>query len=225
VSRVGCKNCENHCALYDLIQDGPELRSLVKSIRYKKGDLIYQGGTSVSGCYIICMGKVKLVKRTLSGKKQLLKFFGPGEIIGKADLFSRRSYSGYARALEESQLGFIDKMILLRLIGENPLVILQIVKELSKEINVLRERLIATCYSSVRDRLIHILLSLEMRHSYDEESGSLMVDLTQNELAELAGVARETVSRQLGQLKNKGFISFEDHRIVIRDVEGLRTLL
>jgi CRP-like cAMP-binding protein len=225
VSRVGCKACENPCALYDLIQDGLELRNLIKPIEYKKEDLVYQEGTPTSGCYIICKGKVKLVKRALSGKKQLLKFFGPGEIIGKVDLFNRESYSVYARTLEESRLAFINKESFLNLIRDHPLTVLEITKDLSKEINALRERLITTSYGSVRERLIYILLSFEERHSYDKESGSLIVDLTQSELAEFAGVARETVSRQLGELKAKGLISFEDHRIVIPDVKELRALL
>jgi len=225
VSRVECKTCENPCALYDLIQDGHELRNLIKPIKYKKEDLVYQEGTPISGCHIICKGKVKLVKRALSGKRQLLKFFGPGEIIGKADLFNRESYSVYARTLEESLLAFIDKGSFLNSIREHPLTFLEIVKELSEEITALRERLIATSYGSVRERLVYILLSLEERHGYDKESGSLIVDLTQSELAQLAGVARETVSRQLGKLKNKGLISFEDRRIVILDLKRLQALL
>lgn len=225
MGEVRCGSCENPCIFYDLIKDRPELKDLITQVRYEKGDLLFQEGTPIFGCYVICKGKAKLVKRALSGKKQLFKLCGPGEILGKADLFSKDTHSSYARTLEESWIGLIEKGNFLKLVGEHLPTVLKIAKELSEEINVLRERLMETAYGSVRERIIHLLLSLEERHSRDKENALPTVDLTQTELAEMAGVARETVSRYLCKLKEEGLISFEGHRIVILDEKRLGDLI
>jgi len=195
-------------------------------IHYARGETIFQQGSRVSGCYILCHGKVKLVQRTLKGKQQLFKILTPGDMLGEIDLLSgQREHLGYAKTLAETHVGFIEKDNLLQWLRAYPSLSSQLFLRLTREIDAIQERLLETSYGSVRDRLIRLILTLEKRQSRDEENGRLVVDLSREELAEMVGVARETVSRHLSQLKRQGLISYEKGKVIIRDEEGLRKLV
>jgi CRP/FNR family transcriptional regulator len=225
---MGCKGCYNiDCCIFSGL-DEEELSQVAPMIRltpHARGEVIFHQGAPIFGYYILCQGKVKLARRTASGKRQVFQFYSPGDLIGGSVLQDAETHDVYAKALEDSLVGFIKKADFADLLRKYPQVSLEIIRRLSCELEILRKRLTDIAYRGVRERLIDLLLELGEEYGIKREDG-LLVDLalTEQELAGMIGSSRQTVSQHLCKLAKRGLLSLEGHRITIIDKEGLDDL-
>lgn len=220
--------CCGECSwiFFGLPQEAIEkVRRMSRKLRYAKGEVIFQEGEPAFGLYIICTGKVKLAKHSIGGKKQILKLLGPGEILGEKTLFDREVYTAYAETLEETTLHFIERAPFMEFLREYPDVALKLIEKLARELKAFQDKLMEASYESSLKRLSRLLLIISKQYGFQTEKGwDMGVELTRQELAELAGIATETAIRLLSRLKGRGFIALEGHRIYILDWEGLGKL-
>ena len=86
-----------------------KLQESVRSISYGRGEIIFQEGAPAFGFYLIFEGMVKLVKRSMRAKSQILKIAGPGEILGETTLFDKGSHNAYAKTIDSVVVGFIER--------------------------------------------------------------------------------------------------------------------
>ncbi|MFQ5795056.1 MAG: Crp/Fnr family transcriptional regulator [Candidatus Bipolaricaulia bacterium] len=182
----------------DLDQEAlAELDSMVRLIDYEKGEVIFHEGELSFGIYFICHGKVKLAKRSVRGKRQVLKLLGAGELLGEKTLFDRETYTAYAKTLEPSKLAFIERREFLAFLNRHPEVLLKVIEK----------------------------LFISKTYGVEEENGLYIgVELSRAELAEMAGLSTETAIRTLGKLKNRSFVELDGHKIYIIDKSGLGKL-
>lgn len=167
-----CDECDHACILCQLINDKPDLQEQIHLIHYDSGETIFQEGSLVSGCYIVCRGKVKLLKRTRTGKRQVLKLLTTGDMLGEIDMFrGQHEHQTSAKALTETHVGFIERRSFLHLLEENPSLTLQMFQRFTQKLDAMQQQLVEVAYGRVRDRVIRLLLSLEERHSRDEKNG------------------------------------------------------
>jgi CRP-like cAMP-binding protein len=113
--------CRGECSwiFSDLDEKGlKELRAMARPVSYDKGELIFQEGEPAFGFYVICTGKVKLAKHSPTGKKQILKLLGPGEILGEKTMFDREVYTAYAQTLEPTRMNFYQREPFIAFLGE-----------------------------------------------------------------------------------------------------------
>ncbi|MGQ9601249.1 MAG: Crp/Fnr family transcriptional regulator [Candidatus Bipolaricaulia bacterium] len=202
-----------------------ELKPRVWPLVYEEGRLIFEEGEPAFGVYLIESGKVKLAKRALGGRRQILKLIGPGEILGEEALFHEPVYSAQARALERTVAGFVTLEELLHFLEDHPQVALKLLRSLSHEIREFHNRLLEISYESSLERIARLLLALADRWGEQEDGGLYIgVKLSRSELAELAGVASETASRLLARLRERGILALDGPRIIIRDRGRLAAL-
>src|SRR3972149_8596120 len=90
-------------------RDLAEFEKNIKQIRYGAGEIIYQEGAPTFGFYLLFEGQVKEVKRSLGGKKQILKLLGPGELLGETTLFDKGVHISYTKTLSRSVVGFVER--------------------------------------------------------------------------------------------------------------------
>lgn len=191
-----------------------EFEGLIKRIKYGRGEIIFQEGAPAFGFYLIFSGRVKLVKRTLGGKKQILKLLGPGEMIGETTLFDKGVHIAYAKTLEDSEVGFIERGDFFDFLTKNTPVVFRIFERFSTELKAFQCKLTERSYNGSKERLARLILKVG-------ESG---VELSRTELAEIAGVSSKTAIRTLGELEERGFISVKERKITILDEESLQAL-
>lgn len=202
-----------------------KIRKMSRSLQYPKGEVIFQEGEPAFGLYIICKGKVKLAKHSLRGKKQILKLLGPGEVLGEKTLFDREVYTAYAETLEETTLHFIEREPFMAFLREHPEVTLRFVEKLARELKAFQDKLMEASYEGSLERLSRLLLLMGKQYGVQTEQGlDIGLELSRQELAELAGVATETAIRMLSRLKDRGLIALEGSKIYIVDREGLSKL-
>lgn len=202
-----------------------ELAPLVRPLEYEEGQIIFEEGEPVFGVYLINRGKVKLAKRSLGGRRQILKLVGPGEILGEEALFHEQLYSAHARTLEQTSTLFVTVKELHRFLEAHPRVALKLIAQLAREIKGFQSKLLETSYESSLGRVANLLLSIGDKWGEEEDGGLYIgVKLSRTELAELAGIASETASRLLARLRERGILSLDGPRIIIRDRGRLAAL-
>lgn len=201
------------------------LKRLMRPLKFNKGDLIFQEGEPGFGLYIICRGKVKLSKHAPNGKEQILKILGPGEILGEGTLFDREEYSASAKALEDAQAQFIERRDFLDFLEKHHGVALKLIEKLARELRGFESKLIEMAYAGAHERLARLLLAIANKYGIEEAEGRYIgLELSRLELAELASLSLETTIRALGEFRDRGFVVFRGHQIIITDEASLGQL-
>jgi len=186
-------------------KDLEKLRESARKIKYGQGEIIFQEGAPAFGFYLIFEGMVKLVKRSMRAKSQILKIVGPGEILGETTLFDKGSHNAYAKTLEPVVVGFIERGDFFYFLERHPKTIFRLYERLSEELKAFQNKLAERSYSSSKERLARLILYL----------GKSGVELSRAELAEMAGVSSKTAIRTLSELESRGIIAIESRKIKI----------
>jgi CRP-like cAMP-binding protein len=186
-------------------KDLEKLRESTRKIKYGQGEIIFQEGAPAFGFYLIFEGMVKLVKRSMRAKSQILKIVGPGEILGETTLFDKGSHNAYAKTLEPVVVGFIERGDFFYFLERHPKTIFRLYERLSEELKAFQNKLAERSYSSSKERLARLILYL----------GKSGVELSRAELAEMAGVSSKTAIRTLSELESRGIIAIESRKIKI----------
>ncbi|MFQ5793589.1 MAG: Crp/Fnr family transcriptional regulator [Candidatus Bipolaricaulia bacterium] len=195
-----------------------------KTITYAQDELIFPEGSPAVGLYIICSGRVKLVKRSVKGKRRILKLLDSGEVLGEESLFGDMYHQADARALEPTTVKFVRRGDFLNLIHRHPDVGFKLVEKLCRELKGYEAKLTETTYGSSKERVIGVLVRLARAYGIQEADGlEVEIELTRRELAEMAGVSPETAIRILSQLYRRGLLKHNDG-IKIPDFERLERL-
>ena len=108
-----------------------KLRETVRMINYGRGEIIFQEGAPAFGFYLVFDGMVKLVKRSMRAKSQILKIVGPGEVIGETTLFDKGSHNAYAKTLDPVVVGFIERGDFFYFLERHPKTIFRLYEKLS----------------------------------------------------------------------------------------------
>ncbi len=192
-----------------------KLRESVRTIHYGRGEIIFQEGAPAFGFYLVFDGMVKLVKRSMRAKSQILKIVGPGEIIGETTLFDKGSHNAYAKTLDPVTVGFIERGDFFYFLERHPKTIFRLYERLSEELKAFQNKLAERSYSSSKERLARLILHL----------GRSGVELSRAELAEMAGVSSKTAIRTLSELESRGIIAIESRKIRILREEYLQKIV
>jgi CRP/FNR family transcriptional regulator len=192
-----------------------KLRESARKIKYGRGEIIFQEGAPAFGFYLVFEGMVKLVKRSMRAKSQILKIVGPGEILGETTLFDKGSHNAYAKTLEPVIVGFIERGDFFYFLERHPKTIFRLFEKLSEELKAFQNKLAERSYSSSKERLARLILHL----------GTSGVELSRAELAEMAGVSSKTAIRTLSELESRGIIAIESRKIKILREEYLQKIM
>ncbi len=199
-----------------------ELNSISKFILEKaveKGEIILLEGEPAETLYFVVSGAVKVFKTSSEGKEQTLNIVRPGESFDDASIFDGGPHPASAQAMGPVVLYGISKGNLEVILRENPQVALNIIEVLADQVRRLMSLVEDLSFRHVIGRVAKILLE----HAGDG-TGS-RPRLTQQEMASMAGTAREVVGRSLKSLEERGAIRFERHRIVITNKDALKELV
>ncbi|MCI2429951.1 Crp/Fnr family transcriptional regulator [Candidatus Acetothermia bacterium] len=197
-------------------EDFTALHAQMLTVHYSKGDLIFQEGSLASGIYIVCQGLVKYGKYSEDrNKRRIFNILSSPQTLGEEALFEERPCIGFAAALTDCQVAFIERRALFQFIVEHPTVLLGLCRKFAQELMVFQCKLVEASYEPLERNFARLLLNLASRYGRTERTGAriLELELSRTDLAELAGVSMETAIRILTRLKERGVIDF-DHRVI-----------
>jgi CRP/FNR family cyclic AMP-dependent transcriptional regulator len=199
-------------------------RSLLRT--YAAGHLLFSTGEPCRGLYVVESGRVRIYRTSPAGREQVLHVEGPGRAVAELPLFDGGAYPASAVTEVESRLAFVPRAEFEALYRANPDVADAVIRELGKRLRHLVHVTETLAFRDVAARLASFLAQYAEQHGERTPDGvEIVLDRTREELSQELGTARESVSRALKQLAEKGVIEpLARKRMRIPDVAKLRTL-
>lgn len=202
--------------------DSAKLDSIRKLIFEKKAEreeMILLESEQAAALYFVASGVVKVIKTSTEGKEQILKIVRPGESFNDVPIFDDGPNPTSAQAMGPVVLYGIKKTDLATIIRDYPQVSLNTIHVLAGQVRHLLSLVEDLSFRNVIGRVARILLE------HAEDSTSHRPRLTQQEMAAMAGTAREVVGRSLKALEEEGAIKLDRHRIAITNRNALREIM
>ncbi len=219
-------SCE-HCIIKDANELGylvfEELEEFTRSkvtLNIKKGENIVSEGHVMNGVYCLKSGKCKLTKLNSNGKNQIIKFLNQGKIIGHRSVLSDEPSGLTITALEDMEVCFIPKSKIMEAIDSNPKFSIQLMKNISHQLNEANTAISNMAQKSVKERLANMLIQLHDTFGEDEE-GNINIKLTREEISNTIGTATESAIRLLSKMKEDGVLEIKGRRIKILNKQML----
>ena len=191
----------------------------------RRREVVYLPGDPGKSLFFVNGGRVKVSKVTRDGKELTLAYRGPGEIFGETCLVDGGPRSEMAEAVENALLTEIDRADFERLLATTASLGAQMTKLMVTRRRELENKVEALVFRDVTSKLAELLVKLAGEYGVDDARGTMVaLKITHQELANLIGSTRETVSLTLSQFKRKRFITTEGRKVIIADHEALKAL-
>lgn len=199
-------------------------RSVVRT--HPAGHVLFSTGEECRGLFVVESGRVRIYRTSPTGREQVLHTEGPGRPIAELPLFDGGAYPASAVTEIESRLLFLPRAEFEALYRDNPDIAATVIRGLGKRLRHLVHVTETLAFRDVAARLASYLAEFAAQHGISTDAGTeIVLDRTREELSFELGTARESVSRALKQLTQKGVIeSLGRKRLLIPDVARLRTL-
>jgi CRP-like cAMP-binding protein len=194
------------------------VKVLISERQAERGEFILLEGDPADALYFVISGVVKVFKTSAEGKEQILQLIRPGESFNDVPIFDGGPNPASAQAMGPVVLYSIKNSDMRGILRNHPQVALNVVGILSQKLRNLVSLVEDLSFKHVTARLAKILLE------YAGDGSAPRQRLTQQEMAGIAGTAREIIGRSLKELEGEGVIRLDHHRIVITDKEALRRM-
>lgn len=193
----------------DTLLEGKEER------RYQKNDVIYEAGHYPRWIFYVESGSVKRFKLNDLGKELIVDFVTQGDIFGVDPTFNHEKYHNYTTAVTDCRLRLISIEDYHKALFTNPDLTQYAIRQFASRTRYYEEQLLNFAYSSVRKKVANALIELS------SQKGSDVIRLNRSNLANYAGIAKETLIRTLSDFKNEKRIEIMDDSLKIIDAISL----
>lgn len=191
------------------------MATILKCRTFRRGDVLFNEGEPGEGIWILNRGAVRLIKSDSEGRERLLKIVRPGEVFAEIVLFDGGDYPATAIAADPGCATVIYNRDAEELMRQHPELAWHFLRAFSRRLRDAYDRMRIISGGDVASKLSGLLLQLS------REQGKLVISISQQDLADMLGTARETVSRSLSVLAEQGLIIVRRNRIEILDAQEL----
>jgi len=177
-----------------------ELLAGQRTIALKHGETLFERGDAGDGCYWLRRGVLAVCVGSAEGEQRILAILGPGAIVGEIAMIDGLPRSATIRAVRDCELSFVSRAAFTELLERHPELHGDIVNTLAARLRQSDEDMVASSFLTVKARVARALLEFARHLGEEVAPGRIRIRhrITQSDLAAMAGVARESVSRTLG---------------------------
>ena len=203
--------------LFDLPdKDKDEMASMMKERNIKRKGFVYNEGDRADTLYILKEGRIKITHLTEDGRELTIDIIEPGDIFGELTLAGEEERETSAEALADSFICTISRKNFEAFLSMRPNLSLTITKWMGLRLRRIENRFENLIFQDVRTRLTTLLKDLAEKYGEDVEGGrKIAIKLSHQELANLIGATRETVTLELNNMKRRGDIVMEGREFVL----------
>ena len=188
--------------------------------KFQSGSMICLSGEHVNSLMVVISGIVKGEMADYAGRVIKIEDIAAPDTLAPAFLFgSRNRFPVNVIAVSSAELLLISKTDFLKLLMINDTILVNFLDMISNRSQFLSEKIKFLNFKTIKGKLAHFILQ-----KAGNDLSSVILEMTQNELADLFGVARPSVARVLRELEEGGFIEAKGKNIKIIDKEGLADL-
>lgn len=201
-----------------------ELREGRNVNTYKKKQLIYAKGNHPGYLYYIIKGKVKTSRHNDDAKEIITRIYNEGDFLGYKSLLEGGVYQDEAEAITPAELAMIPRSDFESLLYSNMEVMKKFLRLLTENISENEQHLLGLAYNSLRKKVAEALLYLYRKYNPSKTPG-FSLDIGRDNIAAIAGVAKESLIRTLGDFRDERLISIEEGCIVLTDQKKLEGMV
>jgi CRP/FNR family transcriptional regulator, cyclic AMP receptor protein len=203
-----------------------ELEKVKYASAYPQGAVLFVEGQAPRGVYIVCSGRVKLSTTSREGKTLILRMAQAGEVLGLHATVSGKPYELTGETLQPCQLDFVRRDDFLRFLQHHGDAYLNAAQHLSQNCQNAYEMIRSLGLShSVGEKLARLLLEWASDGETTKEGVRIKISLTHEEIAQLIGTSRETVTRVLSEFREKKYAHLRGSTLMIMNRAGLEKLV
>jgi len=190
------------------------------------GAVLFVEGQAPRGMYVVCRGRVKLSTTSRDGKTLILRIAEPGEVLGLHATVSGKPYELTAEALQASQLNFVKRDDFLHFLEQHGDACLRAAQHLSQNCQSAYEMIRSLGLShSVTEKMARLLLEWSEQGENTKDGVRIKIALTHEEIAQLVGTSRETVTRVLSDFRKQQIAQLRGSTLLIRNQPALEKLV
>jgi CRP/FNR family transcriptional regulator len=201
------------------------LETITAAASYPKGATLFVEGQKPRGVFILCNGRVKLSTSSADGKTLILRVPEKGEILGLAATVSGQPYQASAEVLEPAQANFIARNDFLEFLKTHGEAALRVAQQLSENYHMAigEMRTIGLSHSAAEKFARFLVEQITESDKADGEVRATLT-LTHEEIAQMIGSSRETVTRLFSDFKKRELLQVKGSTLLIHDISTLRKL-
>jgi CRP/FNR family transcriptional regulator len=194
---------------------------------YPQGAILFAEGQPPRGIHMLCRGSAKLSISSGDGKTLIAHIAQPGEVLGLSSVLTANPYKSTAETLEPSQVDFIRRDDFLRLIGQHHDACSNAVRQLSEEREADTEHIRALGLAhSAAEKLANLILSWCNAKGKEGPDGiRVQLLMTHEDISQLIGTSRETVTRLLKEFRDKKIMSIRGSAMTVHNRAALEALV
>jgi CRP-like cAMP-binding protein len=190
---------------------------------YKKNDVVLMEEEAGTALFVIVKGKVKVARSSNDGREVILTILSESDFFGEMAILDGLTRSATVTAIEDSELFLIQRNDFLNLIREFPEISISLLQELTKRLRSADAKIKALSLKDAEGKVATVILQLaddvgKIKHGKVEIEKLPL----QQDLANMAGTSRETISRTLHSFAKKGLIELDGSKLSILDYEKFK---
>jgi len=208
------------------LQAAHRLNEIKSTAVYPKGAMLFIEGQQPRGVFILCNGRVKLSTTSREGKTIITKLSDPGDVLGLNAVISNIPYEVTAEMMEPGQANFVPREPLMQMLKDHSDVAIRTAQQLSRNYYTAYEEIrtlgLAT---SPSEKFAKLLLTWSSKTAQSDGSGQVKLTLTHEEIGEIIGTTRETVSRLFSEFRRKQLVQLKGATLLIRSLPALEKII
>jgi CRP-like cAMP-binding protein len=182
--------------------------------RIPKGHTIVEEGLPGDYMYVIRDGQVKVTKLSGDGREKILELLGPGDFFGEMSLLDNAVRSASVKSLTETRILALSRSDFLKELRHNPDLAMAVIQELTHRVRQMDEQASSLSFQRVKERARGLLVRLA-RNDCSRHGRRATPALTHQQIADMIGTSRETVTRIVKRLKQDGWLEQEGKRYLV----------
>ncbi len=203
-----------------------KISQVVKGKLFARGSIIFLENEPGHTFFIIKSGLIKIARAAPDGRLKTLNILGPRDYFGEMAVLDEPFRSATAEALIDTEVYVIYKKDFESIIEKNPHIAMDVIHTLIQRLRHADQQIEDLTFTGSKERVVKTLVKLsEQFGKKTEEKIHIPLHLTHQEIAELAGLSRETTTRLLNEMERDGLLGFEKHHVIILSDSKFRKLL
>ena len=221
---LSCKLCSEgfFCDLPKSVMEA--FQSLKFTAAYPAGATLFVEGQACRGIYILCKGRVKLSANSSAGHTLIFKIAQPGEVLGLNATVAGIPHETTAETGQPCQLNFVKRDDFLKFLMEHSDACMHAAVHLSRECQQAYQQLRSFVTSSAPERIARLMLDWSHDDSPMATAHGIKVALTHDEIGQIIGMSRETVTRTLANFRQRRIAELHGSTLLIQNMSAIQKL-
>ena len=222
---LDCKLCSGSffCHLPKPVMEA--FQPLKFTLAHPAGATLFVEGQACRGIYILCKGRVKLSTTSREGQTLILKVAQPGQVLGLNAVVSGTPHETTAETGQPCQLNFVKGDDFLKFLTEHPDAAMHAAIQLSRECQQAYQQLRSFTMNSAPERIARLMLEWSHDDAASIAAHGIKVALTHDEIGQIIGMSRETVTRTLTNFRKQHIAELHGSTLRIQDMSAIQKLV